>query len=145
MVVFSRSPHPLLSLAGTAKEEICMRRSRRCDIGALHEYRGQLGTARQTMSWQRCTHILNVQLWRLTSPLQANKAGTHFSEDQILKWFVQMTLALSHVHSMKVTYQPYHRTAELQFSASVLRYSTETSRHRIYSSHARVRLCLLAT
>jgi len=36
---------------------------------------------------------------------EANKAGTHFSEDQILKWFVQMTLALSHVHSMKVLHR----------------------------------------
>jgi len=33
---------------------------------------------------------------------QAQKSGVYFPEDQILKWFVQMALALSHVHSCKV-------------------------------------------
>ena len=31
--------------------------------------------------------------------------GVHFNEDQILDWFVQITLALKHIHDRKILHR----------------------------------------
>eukprot|EP00656_Telonema_subtile_P054282 TRINITY_DN8078_c0_g1_i1.p1 TRINITY_DN8078_c0_g1~~TRINITY_DN8078_c0_g1_i1.p1 ORF type:complete len:394 (-),score=75.36 TRINITY_DN8078_c0_g1_i1:746-1927(-) len=36
---------------------------------------------------------------------EASKAGVHFSEEQILKWFVQMVMALKHVHKERILHR----------------------------------------
>ena len=62
----------------------------------------------------------------LHSRLQAQR-GILLGEDQILDWFVQITLALKHVHDRKVL----HRDIKSQVSPQVSKSNSSVSRSHL--------------